>query len=314
MRMRFSDNEKSFIINNYRNMRTRDIAEHLGVEYKRVKYFIDNNRDKFKFEKGCVDVNLTYEQEQYIEKWYGIKSTKEISEDLNVTIRDVNIYASYKNLVFNSNKYHVDENYFEQINTPNKAYWLGFLYADGCINQRMKKDKISYTLEITLQKDDVLHLEKMKMSLKSNAPIKYKTIKNQYEACRLTICNKKICEDLIKLGCTPRKSLILTFPTEEQVPKELIPHFIRGYLDGDGCVFNKDGQSSISFIGTKDFLNSIQEVVYVELGLTKTSIGQKGKAYQCQWAGFGNLKSWFDYLYDYDDIIYLQRKFEKFFA
>ena len=71
---------------------------------------------------------------------------------------------------------------------------------------------------------------------------------------------------------------------------------------------------SISFVGTKDFLESIQNITNEELGLTKTKIMKKGNAYQCQWKGIGNVKSWFDYLYNYDDIMYLQRKFEKFFA
>lgn len=254
-----------------------------------------------------------YEKEYIINNYRSMK-TKDIAKNLNTSIRDVNIYGAYKGLVFNSNKYNVDENYFEIINTPNKAYWLGFLYADGCVLVREKNNKRSYTLEISLTKDDQIHLDKFKMCLKSNTPIKYKTIAYKYEACRITICNKKICEDLIKLGCTPRKSLTLKFPSEEQVPKELIPHFIRGYLDGDGCVYKSDEKSSISFIGTKDFLIKLQDIVFNELGLTKTSIQKKGKAYQCSWGGLGNLKTWFDYLYNYNDIIYLQRKFEKFFA
>ena len=312
--MKFSEEEKKYIINNYRNMKTKDIANNLKVEYSKVKGFVDNNRDKFNFNKGCRDCNLTYEQEEYIKSQYNKKTVKEISDILKLSIKDINMFAAYENLIFNSKKYNVDENYFEKINTPNKAYWLGFLYADGCILVRTRNNKTSYILEISLCEEDILHLEKFKMSLKSNTPIKIKTIQNKYKACRITICNKKICEDLIKLGCTPKKSLTLKFPNEKQVPKKLIPHFIRGYLDGDGCVYNGEYGMSISLVGTRNFLESIQNIINEELGLTKTKINKKGKAYQCQWRGVGNAKSWFDYLYNYDDIIYLQRKFEKFFA
>ena len=308
--MKLTNNQKDYIRNNYRSMKTKEIAENLGLEYKTIKAFADREH----LGKGCVNVFLTLEQEEYILNNYKNFTTKELSEELGCTIRDINIFLDYKNLIFNSKKYNVDENYFEVINTPNKAYWLGFLYADGCILIREKNNKKSYILEVSLNEDDTTHLEKFKMCLKSNSPIKHKTIKEKYKACRLTICNKKICEDLIKLGCTPRKSLTLTFPSEEQVPKELIPHFIRGYLDGDGCIFNNGKEKRIGFVGTKNILENIQNIMYDEFGLTKTKIQSKGQAFQCMWSGTGNLKTWFDYLYDYEDIIFLQRKFEKFFA
>ena len=57
--------------------------------------------------------------------------------------------------------------------------------------------------------------------------------------------------DLNKLGVVERKSLILTFPTEQQVPKHLMPHFIRGYFDGDGSVYKqKQGNTKIEIGGT----------------------------------------------------------------
>lgn len=312
--MKLSDKDKKYIIDNYRNMKTKDIAKNLGLEYNTVRYFVDRNRDKFNLYKGCIDSNLTYEEEEYVKKNYDKMSSKDIAKCLNVSIKDVNMFLAYENLIFNSKKYNLDENYFDKIISPNQAYWLGFLYADGCILVRKRNNRKTYVLEVSLSIVDTLHLEKFKMCLKSNSPVKTKIINNNYESCRLQICNTKICEDLIKLGCTPRKSLTLTFPTENQLPRNLIPHFIRGYLDGDGCVYNGEHGCSISLIGTNEFLNSIQDIVNKELGLTKTKISKKGNAYQCQWKGIGNFKTWFDYLYNYNDIMYLQRKFEKFFA
>ena len=54
--------------------------------------------------------------------------------------------------------YKYNENFFEKIDSPRKAYWLGFLYADGCILDQ-RKSKI---LEITLSKNDKNHLQKLK--------------------------------------------------------------------------------------------------------------------------------------------------------
>lgn len=304
---RFTEEERNFIRENYKSMETREIARQLNTTYKRIKDFASNN----KLKKGCRTVFFKDEEEDYILKNYGIKTTSEIAKHLNCSIRDVNRFADYEQLIFNSKKYNIDENYFSKINSPNKAYWLGFLYADGCVLKTQK----SYILELSLKSEDRTHLEKFKMCLKSNVPIKDRIIKEKYHACRIAICNKKICEDLIKLGCVPKKSLILKFPTEEQVPKDLIPHFIRGYFDGDGCVYNDSDlkKMSVSFVGTEDFLISLQEIVNKELGLSKVSIRNScGKAYDCSWNGIPNAKTRFDYFYNYDDIIYLQRKFEKF--
>ena len=63
------------------------------------------------------------------------------------------------------------------------------------------------------------------------------TILNKGKYYQLSLRSKIICEDLKKLGCLQKKSKILVFPTESQVPKNLIHHFIRGYFDGDGSVW-----------------------------------------------------------------------------
>lgn len=53
----------------------------------------------------------------------------------------------------------------------------------------------------------------------------------------LTITNKKIVDDLVKLKCVPRKSCIIELPTYDIVPENLFRHFLRGYFDGDGCMY-----------------------------------------------------------------------------
>ena len=81
--------------------------------------------------------------------------------------------------------------------------------------------------------------------------------------------------DLIKQGCVPNKSLILTFPNKHQVPKNLINHFIRGYFDGDGSISygiqerysvrkkqnTKRLNINAQFIGTKEMLTVINNCV-----------------------------------------------------
>ena len=234
------------------------------------------------------------------------KSTTFISKELKISRSRFSLYLKSQNIevIKTPHKKKIYENIFEKINTEEKAYWLGFLYADGYVASGKRND-----VELSLQLSDKCHLKKFKDFIGFEG----KLITDSFR-CRISFKNKKIKQDLIKLGCTPKKSLTSKFPTEEQVPKELIPHFIRGYLDGDGCVFNNDKEKRIGFVGTKNILENIQDIMYKEFGLTKTKMQPQGQAFQCMWSGTGNLKTWFDYLYNYEDIIFLQRKFEKFFA
>lgn len=76
--------------------------------------------------------------------------------------------------------------------------------------------------------------------------------------------SKKFKQRLIELGCTPQKSCTLKFPTEEQIPKEYIIPFIRGYFDGDGVlsytISNKVTKTIVpntGMLGTEDFLQGV---------------------------------------------------------
>lgn len=225
-------------------------------------------------------------------------------------------------------KYYYNKNYFKEINTPEKAYWLGFLYADGCITRYYKNEKLSTMgLELTLQEADKEHLEKFKQALESNVPLSKKIIKDKYMSYRIVICCKSLCEDLINLGCVPQKSLILKFPNNIIVPDNFISHFIRGYFDGDGGihygetkVFNKQKQNtylqynySCYFAGTEDFLIRLKEVLQ-DNGV-KVSRIYKDKRSNCRTIyiyGKENIDVFKQYIYK-DSNVCLSRKLDKFF-
>lgn len=159
-------------------------------------------------------------------------------------------------------RYIQDNSYFESIDTERKAYWLGFLYADGCVYEKNENSK-SVILE--LHPDDKYLIEAFIKDIKSDRPI----CTNKRGYVSVYISSTKMANDLIKLGCIPRKSLVLKFPTEEIVPSKLINHFIRGYMDGDGCIstyyklikgrHNPNFVCEIKFIGTHDMLEGIRE-------------------------------------------------------
>lgn len=142
-----------------------------------------------------------------------------------------------------SRKYFFNENFFEKIDTEEKAYWLGFIMADGCISTSNKNTPNS-RLSIILKKDDLNHLEKFNNSLKASFPIMQKTISDKRgfttEKAEIRINSTKMCADLIKLGVAPQKTGKELLP---KIDECFIKHFIRGFFDGDGSICKQTNTS-----------------------------------------------------------------------
>jgi len=131
--------------------------------------------------------------------------------------------------------YAVNDDYFEQIDNQEKAYWLGFLAADGCVDARKGKGLLS----LTLAEKDKGHIELFRRCVNTAKPIytytkKYPNARGTFNiSCTLNITSRKMVEDLIRHGVVERKTKILKPP---QIWEKLIPHWVRGYFDGDGSV------------------------------------------------------------------------------
>lgn len=171
-------------------------------------------------------------------------------------------------------QYKCNENFFDVIDTEQKAYWLGFIYADGYIVAKRKHN--SRKLGIAISEKDVELLKRFKKDIESTHPIgKYESTASSFEGSypyvRVIISSSKIAEDLFRLGVFEQKTEKIQFPTENQVPKRLIHHFIRGYFDGDGSIsqYQKKSAFTISFCGTREFLDGLQNYFGTSLKLDK---------------------------------------------
>lgn len=213
-------------------------------------------------------------------------------------------------------RYSYNENFFEKIDTEEKAYWLGFIYADGYIAKRKQG---SHVLGITISIKDVKHLELFKEHIEATYPIRrYEshTAYNSSDYVRIELIGDKIVDDIQKLGVHFNKTTILTFPTERQVPQYLLHHFVRGYMDGDGYV-SRCGYGGkilkLGFCGTKEFLEGLQE----RMQLSKNKIGQNKREAERNvnnyYLDYSSLKAkkLGNTLYE-DATIYLKRKKTKF--
>lgn len=226
------------------------------------------------------------------------KLSKKLKEDGTI-IRDPNKNSVDKGKAKRIKK--VDKSIFERIDTEEKAYWLGFLYADGYVSDK--------GVELTLKAEDLKHIEKFKAFMKSEHKISYKKNTNAYRIC---ITSQEIAQDLINLGCAQCKSLTLTFPSKEQVPEYLIHHFMRGYFDGDGCIAYGQGQYRLSILGTSEFLDKYEDYILNILNRTNRNKRRyNGQALSIQYAGTEQVYKIYNFLYK-DATIYLNRKYNKF--
>jgi len=212
-------------------------------------------------------------------------------------------------------KYTTNHDYFESVDSEEKAYFLGLLYADGC-NHRDKKRK---GFSIGLIEEDKAILEIFKEEIKTDRPLthyKHKNI-NSKPQFTLSVNSLKISDDLIKLGCGPRKSLTLKFPTEEQVPSHLIRHFIRGHFDGDGCISHyirkkySTFTANVNITSTFDFCQSLRDIVQEQLGINFCVHKNGNRQYCIRTEARQSIIKFMDWLY-YDSSLFLLRKYNKY--
>jgi hypothetical protein len=122
-----------------------------------------------------------------------------------------------------------DTSLFDEIDTGSKAYWLGFISADGCVTD-------NGVVRIALAGQDEGHLVKLKRDLQATHPIRGVTPKGRAKhQSALSINSRKLAGGLRAHGVVPRKSLTMKPPTK--VPLHLLRHYWRGMVDGDGSLF-----------------------------------------------------------------------------
>ena len=258
-------------------------------------------------------INLAIKE--YLETPEEDRSLTKVGEKYGVRRQTISKYLKDMGIevVNYQNRARLDETVFDSMDTEEQFYWLGFLYADGNIS------KTGNRLELTLALKDIDHLEKFRNFLKLTTEIKT-VLRNGHYICRLYVRNKHLWETLNNLGCVPCKSLILEFPKKEifKNNKMFILHFIRGYVDGDGCLsyyWNKQHTSintQVSIVSTESFLNSIKKLFGNKHGYihNKSSKDWENKAYQLTFNG-AIARKFARYLYE-KATIYMQRKYEKY--
>lgn len=241
-----------------------------------------------------------------ISKKYGV-NTRKISD----TLRENNIKVRSRR------KFFYDESFFEKIDTKLKAYWLGFLFADGCV----RDVKGGYVVKIKLSELDETHLTSLLKHIGSNQEelrtekSKFKGLNNkEYQSTGkvLLINSKKMVKDLINLGCVQNKTNNIIFP---EINDEFIPSFILGYFDGDGCITQQKNKGKIYYhitftSGSEYFLDEVKKIL-LNFGIKSISKYNYKTFYRLQISNKLDLLKLKEYFYN-DNNFCLERKKIKF--
>lgn len=239
-----------------------------------IRYYITHTEsivkvaDKFNMDNFSLNYHLR--KRGLVQRGNGggkvVQDAMQMFEDTDMTIAEVaKVFNMSKDSLYsylrragryeNRTGLKYNREYFDSIDTEDKAYWLGFIAADG--NVRSKEyghDKD--VLTIALQRSDKGHLNKFAECIGYSGDIK-DIDDNRYPTSRIALASQDIVRTLIAYGIVPAKSSILEYPTVIQ-GTELERHFIRGFLDGNGCIRTyRDNKLNICVVGTEGIISGI---------------------------------------------------------
>lgn len=306
----WADEEISYIKENFLEMTHSEMGDYLGRSEGAVR-------------AKCFELNL-YKKEVPWEDWEleFVKNNcmtmtrREISEYLNRSPNAIQVKAA--RMGFKKYPYYCDYHYFDVIDTEEKAYWLGFMTADGWISKNDVGN--AGVIGIELQYNDINHLRKFNKSINGN----YK-ITDRWRACPISTNPDKlnhICvirvfsiimyDSLEKLGFSNNKSYDFTIPT---IRNDLIRHYLRGYFDGDGCFCLSNKSFGVGFITAsmllKDGIIDICKNAGIDIH-DYSYVNEYGKImYTPQVTKNSEKIKLLDYIYK-DATIYLDRKYKKY--
>lgn len=202
-----------------------------------------------------------------------------------------------------------NEDYFEVIDTPEKAYFLGFIFADGCLIDNPKEYRYKLNIKIHNKDEDIL--ERFISLLDSEVEI-WRS-KNR-EISEIGFSSKKMINDLKNIGVYQNKTYTIEYP---KIDEKLERHFLRGYFDGDGCIrINEDkrDQSKRGDLrivgGSVKFIETLNERMGKLFGVNVNKLyGPKNKQYKfVGWAGMSDIEQIYNGFYSDTDLFLVRKK------
>jgi hypothetical protein len=240
-----------------------------------------------------------------------IKLSKKFNQPIShirkiLTNNDIIIRNSLQSSLISKNIYHTNEDYFDNIDTHEKSYWIGLLVTDGSINSK------NNTINLALKFEDIDIVEKFSkiFNVKHNS-YKY----NGGEYCYCHFGNQKIKKALMNLGFTSNKTYDGYINVLEKIPKQFVNSLILGMFDGDGSLFTISTSTNKNYkllslcfcCKTKPEIQWIKNQLMTNLNINDVKINHHtNDIYRITWSGY-QVKTILNFLYK-DSPIYLKRK------
>lgn len=271
----------------------RFIAQELGLNTTSVFNVLRRNNVKTRTKGGIEQLDADEIIALYKS---GIPSTK-IASQKKVSVHTItNILEKHD--VTRDNVYHntsLKEDYWFDINTKDKAYFLGFLITDGNV--------IGNAVRLSLNIKDK-HILETFADVTNNENKLYEDKRN---CVVYGVKRAKWVEDLSKYGIVPNKTANVEMPILQD---ELMPHLIRGLIDGDGWI-TKRGQ--IGFCGNEKTVTQLRDYLVEKLGVHNVKVVQSRKTlFMVGWASKCDFKTICEYIYHDKGDFYLHRKFDNY--
>ena len=266
--------------------------------------------------------NNIYKNKDWLMKEYSLHGSSTIAKKCNVDDSTIIYWLKKFNIktrtrgeslsITDSRKNIADRDYFKNINSAQKAYWLGFLMADCTI---INKGNGIYYFSFELSIKDKNIIEQFAKDIKFQGKIYY----NKNKA-RLFINDTLFTKNLIKYGIIENRTNKKIFPN---IKEKYNKYFILGFFDGDGSIMFYDNKQRIRsrfhiVSCNEEILKKIKEelstkanVIFTKSSLHKKYTGCK-KAYELETSTLSNIMKIYDYFYYNENIFYMKRKYDKF--
>lgn len=304
-----TDADEAKVIELYRNNSVKSIAETMNCSPTAVRNcllrhgIVGYNKDN-----ANRKVNRS-ELSNIVELYKAGKTTSELGKLYGVSSVTISNYLKAEGVQTRKGPRgkNVNHNTFRTIDNEAKAYWLGFLMADGFVHT-------NNMVGLALAEKDLNHLRKYKKFMGSEHKIvsweaAYDDTCEPTTAHRLMFRSKVMTKDLKHHGIGKRKTGNESIP--RTVPQSLMRHFIRGLWDGDGTIFRDEcGKVRYSLVGNYELLTELAHILYKEANTRLANVIKHKTIHSISYGSASDVAKLTAYFYD-DATVYLERKREK---
>ena len=178
----------------------------------------------------------------------------------------------------NMARYNVNSRFFT-VRSISVAYWLGFIFADGCVFTR--RNGREWLLQVKLQRGDEGHLERLRSDLRYTGPIKYPV----EDAAALCIYCRELCQDLVRLGIIPNKTKKGISIPEEWLEGLELP-FAQGLFDANGSISEDKNGVKIGISGPRGIASWFRTQVAIHVRASaRGHMTDRSPCFEVAWHG-----------------------------